>query len=53
MDQLLTFGNPAYWRTPSTIVNGLPSTNPKYVFKIVSQVVCIVANDVETTSMYH
>ena len=54
MDQCLAFGNPAHWRTPSTLVKGLSSLNsilPCFL-KMTPQFLCILNNNVEMTSLY-
>lgn len=54
MDQGLALGNPARWRTPSTLANGLSSLNPilHCFLKMTPQFLCILNNNVETTSLY-
>ena len=47
MDQLLALGNPAYWRTTNDCEWTLPQI---LFFEIASQFVCIVTNDVGTTT---
>ena len=52
VDQLLTFGNPAYWGPPLTIMNELSSLNPMFKKKNGCSIFYIVTNDVETVSTY-
>ena len=53
VDQLLAFEEPCLLQTPSTIVNRLSSKIYNTFFKTAPQLVRIITDDANTTSMYH
>ena len=53
VEQLFAPGKPIYWNIASSIVNGLLFLNPMFFFFLIApQLVCIVTDNLSTTSVY-